>query len=63
MFCSRYVPLVKREMLAHEYLDLRRGTTEITKMFTERDMFCPKFAAFEQAHMTRYLSMIKTNIR
>ena len=31
-------------------------------MFTERAIFFPKFAS-EQAQMTRYLSMIKTDIR
>ena len=37
MFHARYVPLVERDMLAQEYLDLRQTTnseTEITKMFT-----------------------------
>ena len=36
---------------------------EITKMFTEEAMFCPQFAASEQAQMTDYLSMLKTDIR
>ena len=31
-------------------------------MFTERAMFCLEFAS-EQARMTRYLSMLKTDIR
>ena len=55
MFRSRYVPLVEHERLAQEYLDLRQGSKtmmKFTKMFTERAMFCPKFAAFEQAQMT-----------
>ena len=46
------MPLVERERLAQKYLDLRQGSemvTEITKMFMERGMFCPKFAASEQA--------------
>lgn len=50
MFHSRYVPLVGRERLAQEYLDLRQGSetvTEITKMFTERAIFCPEFPASE----------------
>ncbi|XP_052626750.1 uncharacterized protein LOC111890364 [Lactuca sativa] len=49
-----------------EYLDLRQGSetvTEITKMFMERAMFHPEFAASKQAQMTRYLSMLKTEIR
>ena len=64
MFRVRYVPLVERERLAQEYLDLGHRTetvTEITKMFTERDLFCPEFAASDQAQMTRYLSMLKTD--
>ena len=36
--------------------------TEITKMFTERAMFCPEFAS-EQAQMSRYLSILKRDIR
>lgn len=35
---------------------------EITKMFVERALFCPDFATFEQAHMTLYLSILKTDI-
>ena len=44
---------------------MRQGTesvTEITHMFTEREMFCPEFSS-EQSQMTFYLSMIKTDIR
>ena len=66
MFHTRYVPLVERKRLAREYLDLRQTTetvTEITKMFTERDLFYPKFTALEQAQITQYLNMLKTNIR
>lgn len=66
MFCSKYVQLVKSERLVHEYLDLRQETTsvmEITKMFTERDIFCPEFADSKKAQMTRYFSMLKMDIR
>lgn len=65
MFSTRYVPRAERERLAHEFLYLSQGTklmTEITWLFTERAMFYPKFAS-KQAHMTRYLSMLKTDIR
>ena len=65
MFGTRYVLQVERAMLAKEFLDLRQDSEsvmEITRMFTEREMFCPKFAS-EQAQMTCYLSMLKTNIR
>ena len=66
MFHSRYVPLLKRERLAQEYPELRQGTesvTEITKMFTERSLFCPEFVSSKQAQMTPYLSMLKADIR
>ena len=52
MFRSRYVPLVDHARLAGEYMDLTQGTesvTEITRMITERAMFCLEFAASEQA--------------
>ena len=65
MFCAFYIPRVKRERLSQEFLDLRQVTesvTEITYMFTERAMFCPKFAS-EQAQMTRYMTMLNTGIR
>ena len=65
MFHSRYVPLVDRDRLAQEYLDLRQGNksvTEITKMYIEKAMFFTNFGASEQAQMTRYLSMLKTDI-
>ena len=64
MFYARYVPRVERERLAKEFLSLRQdgeSVMEITRMFTERAMLCPKFAS-EQAQMTRYLSMLKADI-
>ena len=48
-----------------DYLDLWQGTEsvmEITKMFTERALFCHEFVASEQAQMTQYLSMLKKEI-
>ena len=48
MFSTRYVPRVERERLAQEFLELRQDSesvTEITRMFTERAMFCPEFAS------------------
>ena len=66
MLRSIYIPLVERERLAHECLDLRQtieSVTEITKMFTERAFFCLDFATSEQAQMTQYLSTIKMDIR
>ncbi|XP_023747807.1 uncharacterized protein LOC111896008 [Lactuca sativa] len=65
MFRDRYIPRVEHDRLSQEFLELRQGTetvTEVTCMFTERAMFCPEFA-LEHAQMTRYLSMLKTDIR
>ena len=65
MFSTRYVPRVEQERLAQEFLELRQDSEsvmEITRMFTEKAMFFPKFA-LEQAQMTRYLSMLKIDIR
>lgn len=36
---------------------------KITEMFTERALFCCGFAASEQDGMTRYLIMLKMDIR
>ena len=41
---------------------MTESVTEITKMFKERAIFCPGFIASEQAQMTWYLSLIKTDI-
>ena len=56
--------LRERERLAQEFLELKQGSesvTEITKMFTKRVLFCFEFAASEQAQMTWYFSILKTN--
>lgn len=66
MFRTRYVPLVERDRLAQEYLDLRQATetvTEIIKMFTKRALFCLEFENVEQGHMLRYLIMLNTDTR
>ena len=58
--------VVESDRLAQEYLDLRQGSetvTEITEMFTERAMLCLEFVASDQAQMTHYLTMLKTEIR
>ena len=36
---------------------------EITKMFTQRALFYPEYAALEQVQITWYLSILKTEIR
>ena len=65
MFCARYIPRVERERLTQEFLSLRQdgeSVMEITRMFTKRAMFCPEFTS-KQCQMTRYLSMLKNDIR
>ena len=65
-FKLEYVPQVEMERLAQEYLNLTQTTetvTEITKKFNERALFCPEFAATERMRMTRYLAMLRTDIR
>ncbi|XP_023750831.1 uncharacterized protein LOC111899182 [Lactuca sativa] len=65
MFRTCYIPRLERERLAQEFLDLRQGSetvTKITRMFTERAMFFPEFTS-DQNQMTRYSSMLKTDIR
>ena len=57
--------LRERETLAQEFLEMKQDSEsviEITRMFTEREMFCPEFAS-EQAQTSRYLSMLNMDIR
>ncbi|KAI3701002.1 hypothetical protein L2E82_45643 [Cichorium intybus] len=65
-FIQEYVPQIKMERLAQEYLNLTQTTetvAEITKKFNERALFFPKYAATEKMRMTRYLAMLRTDIR
>ena len=65
IFRTLYIPQVEQELLSQEFLSLRQdgeSVSEITYMFTERAMLCPKFA-YEKAQMTRYLSILKMDIR
>ncbi|KAI3700720.1 hypothetical protein L2E82_45358 [Cichorium intybus] len=65
-FKLEYVSQVEMERLAQEYLNLTQTTetvTEITKKFNERALFCLEFAATERMNMTRYLEMLRTDIR
>lgn len=66
IFRAKYVPLVERKRLEHECLSLKQMTKsvpKITKMFKERALFCPEYVASEQAQMSRYLRMLKKEIR
>ena len=66
MFRDEYVSPVEKEPLAQEFLTLKQGTksvTVITRMFHERAMFCPEHVSTEQACMSRYLSILRRDIR
>ena len=54
MFQTEDVPLVERGRLANEYFSLRQRTEsvmDITKMFTERALFCPDYSTLKHAQM------------
>ena len=66
MFRDEYVPPVERERLVQEFLTLKQGTDSvimITRKFPERAMFCPEQVSTEQARMSRYLGVLRRNIR
>lgn len=65
MFREEYVPPVERERLIQEFLTLKQGTDSmavITRKFHERAMFCPEQVSYEQARMSRYLSVLRRDI-
>lgn len=65
MFQAKYVPLMEQERLTYEYLLLElmaELVTKVTKMFIERGIFSPKYAASEQVQMSQCLSMLKKEI-
>ena len=54
------------ERLAHGFQSLKQKTesvTVITRMFHNRALFCPKHVATEQECMSRYLSILRRDIR
>ena len=66
MFRDEYVPPVERERLIQEFLTLKQGTDSvavITRKFHERAMFCPELVSTEQSRMSRYLGVLKREIR
>ena len=66
IFKDEYVPPVVREWLAHEFLSLKQGTesvTMITRMFHDMALFFPEHVSSEQARMSRYLNILRTDIR
>ena len=57
---------MERERLAQEFLSFNQKTetvTEISRMFHERALFCPEHMSTEQAHVSRYLSILRRDIR
>lgn len=61
-----YVPLVEKERQAHEFFSVKQITEmvmEITKKFMERALFCPECESSKIVMMSRYLSILKTDIR
>ena len=66
MFRDEYVPPVEMEHLAQEFLSFKQGTesvTVITRMFHERVLFFPEHVSTKQARMSRYLSILRKEIR
>ena len=65
-FRQQYVPRVEVQRITREFLSLQQTTEtvmEITTRFREMASFCPEFAATEDMKMTRYLSMLRDDIR
>ena len=52
--------------MAQEFLSLKKNTetmTAISRMFHERALFCHEHMSMEQACMSRYLSILRRDIR
>ena len=65
-FRQQYVPRVEVERITREFLALEQrdeSVTEITIKFREMALFCPEYTATEEMKMTRYLSMLRDDIR
>ena len=59
-------PPMEREILAQEFLSLKQKTesvTEIMRMFHKRVLFCPEHISTEQARVSRYLIILRTDIQ
>ena len=57
---------MERERLAQEFLSLKQKTktvTEISRMFHERELFCPEHVSTEQARVIHSLSLLRRDIR
>ena len=69
-FVERYTadfePRVEMERVGHEYLALEQTTElvrEITDRFRELTLLCPEVAGSERMKMSRYVGMLRTDIR
>ncbi|KAJ9561695.1 hypothetical protein OSB04_006855 [Centaurea solstitialis] len=65
-FQTEYVPRVEMQRLANEFMNLQQTTesvNEITKKFTDLSIFCPRLAADDEWMMTRYIQMLRPEIR
>ncbi|KAJ9535388.1 hypothetical protein OSB04_un001497 [Centaurea solstitialis] len=66
LFKEQYVPQVEVERLTGEFLAMKQTTetvNEITDLFLERSLFCPEYVASERMKMSRYVEVLKPEIR
>ena len=60
------MPRVEMERIAREFLSLEQTMEtipELNRKFTEMALFCPQYAANEEMKVTRYLDVLRTDIR
>ncbi|KAJ9565502.1 hypothetical protein OSB04_001468 [Centaurea solstitialis] len=65
-FKEQYVPQVEVERLTGEFLAMKQTTetvNEITDLFLEHSLFCPEYVASERMKMSRYVEVLKPEIR
>ncbi|KAJ9553882.1 LOW QUALITY PROTEIN: hypothetical protein OSB04_017927 [Centaurea solstitialis] len=66
LFKEQYVPQVEVERLTGEFLAMKQTietVNEITDLFLERSLFCPEYVASERMKMSRYVEVLKPEIR
>ncbi|KAJ9557274.1 hypothetical protein OSB04_011888 [Centaurea solstitialis] len=66
LFNEQYVPQVEVERLTGEFLNMKQTTetvNEITDLFLERSLFCPEYVASERMKMSRYVEVLRPEIR
>ena len=65
-FTAEFSPRVEMERVGQEYLALEQTTEsvrEITDRFRELTVLCPEVAGSERMKMSRYVGMLRTDIR